>query len=181
MLDLVVSCHGTPKSLEVATSHRWRWGYTPFFRPRTSSLTFHMGSLEDMIQSIQHIPMFLLGFGKQSHYLEVSWNGDTPKSSIFIGCFIVNHPFGCFPFMDPQYRFQKINPSSACWTCCCFSLSRFWIISNDSSPLFHVMLEAHCVLPVEYDFFADYKVCPFIWCCRWWLCVGLTMVWLTWQ
>ena len=108
--------------------------------------------------------------------MEVSWNGGTPKSSIVIGCSIVNHSFGGFPFMDPPRSVQKINPSSACSTCCCFSLSRFWIISNDSSPLFHVMLEAHCVLPVEYDFFADYKACSSIWCCRWWLCVGFTMV-----
>ena len=26
-------------------------------------------------------------------YMEVSWNGGTPKSSILIGCSIINHPF----------------------------------------------------------------------------------------
>ena len=46
----------------------------------------------------------VIGLNRQNKaHMEVSWNGGTPKSSILVGCSLINHPFWGSPFMEaPQ-------------------------------------------------------------------------------
>ena len=50
-----------------------------------------------------HTPfsIWLLAFRFEFHYLVVSWNRGTPKSSNVMRFYIINHQFGKYPFMEP--------------------------------------------------------------------------------
>ena len=45
-----------------------------------------------------------------TYSIEVSWNGGTPKSSIWIGCLFINHIFRGIPFIQTPISIPIINP-----------------------------------------------------------------------
>ena len=61
-------------------------------------------------------------------YMEVSWNGGTPKSSIIVGFSLTNHPFGGTPFIETSiYLYHTCAVTMRWHQVFCTSATPTWI------------------------------------------------------